>query len=377
MKILFICCLTPYFPSFSLCLERAKSFTNLQKSNSALKLFKKGAVKVVINNLEKKEVQWKKEIIRDVSKFSRDELRCIRLRKYLNILPSYDPVKTSFFDMFKTKKLERLKSYRSIAYELIEEINDYENTKEITKAKDVLAELREAKKEYFERFMIDWLDNSGMDREYKVKMIKEKWKIEDHLYKIANKINNLTRIKRSNFAKLEQIVVQILNNEDNINSLLVEIKEFKATRASVKYLQTLEDYNNTVNESDLIRISDQMPGLLEELKDALEKLDNTVAMKSSFKSLSSYYATDNMDNKRFENILTNSTSFVESLEKKRDDTIDKIISIIEEKKEEDITNLKNKQLFMEYQKILNETIKIKKKSKNICYYCFFICSSFI
>ena len=121
-----------------MCLTWSGAAGSTEQTRQLRGLFKRAVTKQVISNMEQNQVDWKSSLVRKASQFSRDELRCMRVRKYLAVLPSYDPVKTGFFDLLKTRKLGRFNSYRSIAYDLLGDISNFDQLADVRRAKQAL-----------------------------------------------------------------------------------------------------------------------------------------------------------------------------------------------------------------------------------------------
>ena len=158
---------------------------------------------------------------------------------------------------------------------------------------------------------------------------------------------------------LGEMVGRIEDHSLGVSRALERIKQLRSARTSLDCLTSLDGYE-TLDEADLKSLGPRMEEFLGRLRQALAGLEKAFAVRSSFKSIASYFPKESVQSKRFAKLLKGALSAVEALETERDRAKTRLTGAIDRQVESLTAQVKKVRVFAEYQDALRRAIRDRR-----------------
>ena len=304
---------------------------------------------------------WEARLSNAMTQFTKDEQRCIRVRKYLSMLPS-KVASSSVFSYFQNMvRKEIVQNYRKAAYEILMETENYEDSNHLRYIKGIIPQLYQIKETFYEDFYYDPFhkeknnprvvelkielkeaeETLTQERERYVVLKKEMDEREQILIDIVKRLKDPTNYVAKAIDKLKRwdSLKDMISNQDDLKEI-IRTQDF----------ESFEEIDETIAE-DLRKIKDGF-GYISQMNDLsiiMESVREALLHSGSPFFKRQIKMIEDVQEK-VSPVLVEKNTFLE-------ETKTRICSKIEDKMEELFTTISENENLNMYQEHLQEKLK--------------------
>jgi uncharacterized protein (UPF0335 family) len=250
------------------------------------KLAKEFVRKRISKDIPFYEEEWEAYLKDSMNDFTVDEKRCMILRRYMSTLPSTETnsyVINFFSNLFKNQSIP---NYRKAAYEVIMNMNNYEDLKEIQVVKGLIPQLYRLKRNYYIQFKNskflkqDDIELTGMSDRLKA--------AQEGLKKTIRRIERKNEKKENCTEEIKAIVNTLDDPNSEVYKKMQELKHMDNMVSSVGDVNTINDINESIT---LEKLKEMIPDSESSLNRFFEILESKERIEKIYFQLKQFTNT--------------------------------------------------------------------------------------